>query len=147
MKKSIFLILAIAMGFTACEDDDMRNSEIPSVVLNGFTEQFPDAKGVEWEKKADIYEAEFDIYNVDHEAILNTEGSLLKYKYDIVYEELPEAIKTTITTDYDKTKVDEVELLKISENTYYQVEFDEEPTDTKIIFEETGAVNTEVTTW
>lgn len=147
MKKSIFLILAIAMGFTACEDDDMRNSDIPSVVLNGFTEQFLDAKGVEWEKKADIYEAEFDIYNVDHEAILNTEGSLLKYKYDIVYEELPEAIKTTITTDYDKTKVDEVELLKISENTYYQVEFDEEPTDTKIIFEETGAVNTEVTTW
>ena len=147
MKKSIFLILAIAMGFTACEDDDMRNSEIPSVVLNGFTEQFPDAKDVEWEKKADIYEAEFDIDNVDHEAILNTEGSLLKYKYDIVYEELPEAIKTTITTDYDKTKVDEVELLKISENTYYQVEFDEEPTDTKIIFEETGAVNTEVTTW
>lgn len=147
MKKSIFLILAIAMGFTACEDDDMRNSDIPSVVLNGFTEQFLDAKGVEWEKKADIYEAEFDIYNVDHEAILNTEGSLLKYKYDIVYEELPEAIKTTITTDYDKTKVDKVELLKISENTYYQVEFDEEPTDTKIIFEETGAVNTEVTTW
>ncbi|PRX48839.1 PepSY-like domain-containing protein [Salegentibacter salegens] len=147
MKKSIFLILAIAMGFTACEDDDLRNSDIPSVVLNGFTEEFPNATGVEWEKKAEFFEAEFALENVDYEAVLNTEGSLIKYKYDMVYDDLPAAVKTTITTDYDKTKIDEVELLKISENTYYQVEFEEEPTDANVIFEETGEVTTEITTW
>jgi hypothetical protein len=65
----------------------------------------------------------------------------------MVYDDLPAAVKTTITTDYDKTKIDEVELLKISENTYYQVEFEEEPTDANVIFEETGEVTTEITTW
>ncbi|PKD20362.1 hypothetical protein APR41_13870 [Salegentibacter salinarum] len=147
MKKSIFLILAIALGFTACENDDMRNSDIPSVVLNGFTEEFPDAKGVEWEIKADFYEADFDLANVDYEAVINTDGSLVRYKYEIVYDELPEAVKATITADYDQTKIDDIEVLKISENTYYQIEFDEEPTDVKVIFGKTGEVNTEVTTW
>ena len=147
MKKSIFLILAIAMGFTACEDDDMRNADIPSVVLNGFTEQFSNATGVEWEKKADLYEAEFEIEKVDYEAILSSDGTIVKYKYDVSYEALPEAVQASITADYDKTNIDEIELIQISETSYYQVEFDAEPNDNKIIFEESGQVTTEITTW
>lgn len=147
MKKSIFLVLAIALGFTACEDDDIRNSDIPSVVLNGFTEKFPNATGVEWEQKADFYEAEFDLDNVDYEAVINTDGSLEKYKYDILYNDLPEAVKSKITTDYDKSKIDEIEVLKISDTNYYQIEFDYTPVDTKVIFEDTGAVSTEIATW
>ncbi|GGW79759.1 PepSY-like domain-containing protein [Salegentibacter mishustinae] len=147
MKKTVFLVLAMAMVFTACEDDDIRNADIPSVVLNGFTEQFSNATGVEWEKKADLYEAEFEIEKVDYEAILSSDGTILKYKYDISYEALPEAVQASITADYDKTNIDEIELIQISETSYYQVEFDAEPNDNKIIFEESGQVTTEITTW
>jgi hypothetical protein len=147
MKKTVFLVLAIAMVFTACEDDDIRNADIPSVVLNGFTEQFSNATGVEWEKKADLYEAEFEIEKVVYEAILSSDGTILKYKYDISYEALPEAVQAYITADYDKTNIDEIELIQISETSYYQVEFDAEPNDNKIIFEESGQVTTEITTW
>lgn len=147
MKKTVFLVLAIAMVFTACEDDDMRNADIPSVVLNGFTEQFSNATGVEWEKKADLYEAEFEIEKVAYEAILSSDGTIVKYKYDVSYEALPEAVKASITADYDKTNIDEIELIQISETSYYQVEFDAEPNDNKIIFEESGQVTTEITTW
>ena len=147
MKKTVFLVLAIAMVFTACEDDDLRNADIPSVVLNGFTEQFSNATGVEWEKKADLYEAEFEIEKVDYEAILSSDGTIVKYKYDVSYEALPEAVQASITADYDKTNIDEIELIQISETSYYQVEFDAEPNDNKIIFEESGQVTTEITTW
>lgn len=147
MKKTVFLVLAIAMVFTACEDDDIRNADIPSVVLNGFTEQFSNATGVEWEKKADLYEAEFEIEKVAYEAILSSDGTIVKYKYDVSYEALPEAVKASITADYDKTNIDEIELIQISETSYYQVEFDAEPNDNKIIFEESGQVTTEITTW
>ena len=147
MKKTVFLVLAIAMVFTACEDDDIRNADIPSVVLNGFTEQFSNATGVEWEKKADLYEAEFEIEKVDYEAILSSDGTIVKYKYDASYEALPEAVQASITADYDKTNIDEIELIQISEKSYYQVEFDAEPNDNKIIFEESGQVTTEITTW
>ena len=147
MKKTVFLVLAIAMVFTACEDDDIRNADIPSVVLNGFTEQFSNATGVEWEKKADLYEAEFEIEKVAYEAILSSDGTIVKYKYDVSYEALPEAVQASITADYDKTNIDEIELIQISEKSYYQVEFDAEPNDNKIIFEESGQVTTEITTW
>lgn len=147
MKKTVFLVLAIAMVFTACEDDDIRNADIPSVVLNGFTEQFSNATGVEWEKKADLYEAEFEIEKVDYEAILSSDGTIVKYKYDVSYEALPEAVQASITADYDKANIDEIELIQISETSYYQVEFDAEPNDNKIIFEESGQVTTEITTW
>jgi hypothetical protein len=147
MKKTVFLVLAIAMVFTACEDDDIRNADIPSVVLNGFTEQFSNATGVEWEKKADLYEAEFEIQKVDYEAILSSDGTIVKYKYDVSYEALPEAVQASITADYDKANIDEIELIQISETSYYQVEFDAEPNDNKIIFEESGQVTTEITTW
>lgn len=147
MKKTVFLVLAIAMVFTACEDDDIRNADIPSVVLNGFTEQFSNATGVEWEKKADLYEAEFEIEKVDYEAILSSDGTIVKYKYDVSYEALPEAVQASITADYDKTNIDEIELIQISETSYYQVEFDAEPNDNKIIFGESGQVTTEITTW
>ena len=147
MKKTVFLVLAIAMVFTACEDDDIRNADIPSVVLNGFTEQFSNATGVEWEKKADLYEAEFEIEKVAYEAILSSDGTIVKYKYDVSYDALPEAVQASITADYDKTNIDEIELIQISETSYYQVEFDAEPNDNKIIFEESGQVTTEITTW
>ena len=147
MKKTVFLVLAIAMVFTACEDDDIRNADIPSVVLNGFTEQFSNATGVEWEKKADLYEAEFEIEKVDYEAILSSDGTIVKYKYDVSYEALPEAVQASITADYDKINIDEIELIQISETSYYQVEFDAEPNDNKIIFEESGQVTTQITTW
>lgn len=147
MKKTVFLVLAIAMVFTACEDDDIRNADIPSVVLNGFTEQFSNATGVEWEKKADLYEAEFEIEKVAYEAILSSDGTIVKYKYDVSYDALPEAVQASITADYDKTNIDEIELIQISETSYYQVEFDAEPNDNKIIFEESGQVTTQITTW
>ena len=147
MKKTVFLVLAIAMVFTACEDDDIRNADIPSVVLNGFTEQFSNATGVEWEKKADLYEVEFEIEKIDYEAILSSDGTIVKYKYDVSYEALPEAVQASITADYDKANIDEIELIQISETNYYQVEFDAEPNDNKIIFEESGQVTTEITTW
>jgi len=147
MKKITFLVLAIAMVFTACEDDDLRNSDIPSVVLNGFTEKFTKATNVEWEKMADVFEAEFEVDRVDYNAILNLEGTIVKYKYTISYDALPQAVQASITADYDSTKIDEIELIQISETSYYQVEFDAEPNDNKIIFEESGETANDVAPW
>lgn len=147
MKKAFLIVLAVVIGFSSCEDDDMRDSDVPSVVLNGFISMFPNAEKVEWEKRSDLFEAEFEIDNVEYDALLDAEGSILKYKYDILFEKLPEAVKTSITNQFDRTKVDDTEVLLIAETTYYQIKFDEEPQDNHVIFEESGQVNTNISPW
>ncbi len=141
MIKTVFLVLILAIGFISCDEDDLQRTDVPSIVANSFSEKFPNAKNLEWEKRANTYEAEFEVQNVEYETILNADGSIEKYKHELGYEELPEAVKDTISAEFNKTKIDDIELLEISENTYYQVEFDEELNDKNVIFEETGAVN------
>ena len=147
MKKAIILVLSLAMVFTACEENDIQNNDIPSVVLNAFTEKFSNATHVEWEKIGEEYEVEFDLEAIDYEAIIQADGTILKYKNDISFKALPEAIKETIIANYNKTKIDEVDEIHIGETIYYQVEFEAEPIDNKIIFEKSGQVTTEITTW
>lgn len=141
------LIMIVVIGFSGCDEGEIRKSDMPSVVLNGFKEKFPNGSRVEWEKKADLYEAEFEIQNVEYEAILNAEGTLFRFKHEISFNDLPEAVQTAITTDFDKAKIDDVELLQVKENRFYQIEFEKEFKDRKTIFEESGRIFTETMVW
>lgn len=147
MKKIVLLALVLAVGFVSCDEDDMRNTDVPSVVLNAFNAEFSDAKKVDWEQIGDNFEAEFEIKNVDYEAFLNSEGNLLRHKKEITYADLPESVKTSIESDFKERKIDEVELLNLENEIYYQVEFDDLPMDEKVIFSESGSVNSEIPAW
>jgi hypothetical protein len=147
MKKTVFMILAIGLGLSSCDDDDMRNTDIPSVVINGFTQQFSNAKDLEWDKNADMYEAEFTVNNVEYQAFLNPDGTFDKYKYDFTYKALPQSVQASIMKSFDRTKIEEVEVIEILGTSYYQVEFNEEPNDSKIIFDESGQVTSRISTW
>lgn len=147
MKIKIYLILFITTGFIACNENELGDASIPSVVINGFFEYFPNATGLQWKKRAAFYEADFEIQKLDYKAILNAEGVILKYKHGLTYNKLPEAIQARIADDFDQKKVENVELLQIMENRYYQVEFDEKPQDKKWIFEESGKYTTEIMPW
>jgi hypothetical protein len=46
---------------------DVPSSQVPSVILNSFKEQFSKATDVEWELNGDQYNVEFDISSADHE--------------------------------------------------------------------------------
>ncbi|WP_373060109.1 hypothetical protein [Zunongwangia sp. H14] len=144
MKRLFLLTMILAGMFISCDTDDSPNVETPSVVLNTFQREFPEAKDIDWEKYKENYKVEFEIENIDHTAIIANDGSLIKYKYEILASELPEPVNQTINTTYDRNKIDDTEILKIGEDTYYQVEFDNNFMDDKIIFNPTGEVNADV---
>lgn len=128
----------------SCDNDDSPNVETPSVVLNTFQSEFPEAMDVEWEEINDEYEVEFEIENIDHTAILSSNGNLIKYKYDILLSELPEPVNNTINASYDLNEIDDTKILKIDGETYYQVEFEKNLMDDKVVFNATGEVNSEI---
>ena len=119
-------------------DDDLRQSEVPSVVLNGFKEKFPNASGVEWEKKADGYEVEFKLRKSKYLAQLNKEGVVIQYNHPINFRELPEAIQDKILVTYDQARIGEIDLFIIGKKSYYQIEIDEGLKEKILLFNISG---------
>lgn len=146
MKRFILCIAIFAGGLlVSCDSDDSPNVDTPSVTLNSFQSEFPNAKDVEWEELQNgDYEAEFEINRIDHKALLNKEGNLIKYKYEILASELPELVNNAIDSNYDRSQLDDTEILKIDGKTFYQVEFDQIPMDKHVIFNEAGEESPDV---
>lgn len=149
MNLSMRLLFVLSFFIFSCNDDDndVVPSSIPEVVTNALVTAFPDAADVEWEKAGENYEADFDVNTVDHKALLTANGSMLMYKHDIAQADLPEAVKASIAQNYSGLQADDTELLNLSGTTYYQVEFDQSGTDTKVVFAEDGQVQEQVTYW
>lgn len=123
--KSIRIIAAAILGFTVLGcSQQIPESKIPSVVLNTLDVEFSNAANVEWEKKGDIYEVEFEVNNIDHEALIEETGTLIKYIKEVSLEELPEMLKTTLSSKEELKKVDDMHLLTLGEASYYQLEFE-----------------------
>lgn len=65
--KWLFVVCSVVM-FSACDDDDdYPSSKVPDSVQAALEAKYPAVKGVEWEKKAGYYVAEFRDNGVDTE--------------------------------------------------------------------------------
>ena len=78
-KKAIQLLVVIMMTTGTIIAQDMRQSDVPSVVVNNFKKEFPKAKDVEWEMKGDVYNVEFEIgLFTDYKAWYEASGKIIK---------------------------------------------------------------------
>jgi hypothetical protein len=91
MKK---LILAACLLFSATlgYSQDIKETEVPSVVLNTFKQQYAKAEKVEWKLKAGLYKVEFKVAKDDHEIWLDKTGKVVKHKEEIKSAQLPKGI-------------------------------------------------------
>ncbi|MCC9137145.1 PepSY-like domain-containing protein [Pontibacter silvestris] len=143
------LLFILSFFMFSCNDDDndVAPNSVPEAVTNALATAFPDATDVEWEMSGENYEADFDVNTVDYKALLTADGSMLMYKHDIAQANLPEAVRTSISQNYNSLQVDDTELLSLSGTTYYQIDFDQEGQDTKVVFTEDGQVQEQLTYW
>lgn len=123
MKSMILFMTAVAVSLVSCSQD-IPADKVPSVVQNTIQWKFANAVDIEWEKKSNFYEAEFDIANIDYKAHIDAAGKLIVYKMDMNVTELPAAIATAISSEHPGYKIDDAEKLEKDGTTYYQVELD-----------------------
>lgn len=148
MKNLILIMTVLSIGFFSCDkDDDVKITDTPTAVQTSFEAKFPNATAVSSEKKGNDYEVDFRLNNVEHEALFTAEGTLVKYKYDVLLSVFPESIKTTVSTDYEGKTIDDTEALVIDGATYYQLELDNSPQDMKLVFNADGTLNTQIPYW
>ena len=86
------LMLGLTLSNQAMAGKDVKESELPEIVLKTFKEAYPNAQKVEWEHKKvhigdlkglPLYEVEFeDADGVDHENLYGADGKLYKSGID-----------------------------------------------------------------
>lgn len=147
MRRIFLLSIFAAFSMTACAQDDLPNTDIPSVILNTFEAEFDNPTNTDWEMKGEDYEVKFEIQNVEYTALFNGSGALLKYKKDITETDLPEAVTTVLQSEFSSKKFDDFELLDIDNVEYYQVEIEETLRDKVIIFTASGEIASDIPEW
>jgi hypothetical protein len=86
------LMLGLTLSNQAMAGKDVKESELPEIVLKTFKDAYPNAANVEWEHKKvhmgklkglELYEVEFQDENgVDHENLYGADGKVYKSGLD-----------------------------------------------------------------
>ncbi|MCB7479795.1 PepSY-like domain-containing protein [Christiangramia sediminis] len=147
MRRLVFMSLFAVFFITGCAQKNVTKAEIPSVVLNAFKAEFDNPENSEWEMEGNDFEVEFDIAEVEHKALLDSDGKLLKYKKDITQADLPKAVVAILEAEFSDKKYDDFELLNINGEEYYQIEIDETLRDKNIVFTASGENATDIPVW
>lgn len=102
---------------------------------------------VEWETINDDYEVSFEMKNIDHDALLDRSGNLLKYKYEIEQTTLPNNIKSFLEQEYPQEKWEDFEHIIDGNSNYFQLELEGFFTDKKLVVDSTGRIMSNIKYW
>lgn len=149
MKEKIVGFLVVAGMVTACSNQEIASSKVPSVVLNAVSEQYPAKDNVEWKKLGKLYEADIDLNDsMDVTVQVNEAGQVMMQKQDITTAELPAAILSAVQAQYADYMVDEVEKVTKGSTVYYQMELEASgKKDKKIVFSADGKEDSSMEFW
>lgn len=137
MKKILAFTIPALMALTSCAQD-VKQSLVPSIVLNTFQQKFPKAYDVEWEKKGDFYEVEFDMGFKDHKVLIDTNGKMVKHKQEISSFDLPSVVKDKIAKSYPNYKMDDIDRIEIDGMVVYKIELENRLEEKKIYIKGNG---------
>ncbi len=141
MKKVSFITLLLLAPFCLLAQD-LAEAEVPRVVVNVFHKTFPKASKVEWEKKIDGYNVEFDIGRRDHEVWINDQGQIVKHKKELRSSELPKPVRDAIAQQYKGFRIDDADQFETGKKFYYKAELKKSGEERKVIFDQVGKVST-----
>ena len=131
----------------SCDDDDNVHTRVPSLVLNGFHREFPQALEVGWLQRDSLYQVDYEIAGDDNSALLNAEGQIIGTKREISIREIPSQVLSGLEKNFSSLDLDEPEQLDINGETFYQLEVEKILFDKKIVLDTTGKINTKLPYW
>jgi hypothetical protein len=139
MKSWFVLICAVGLSFNAGAQPISQN-QVPPVVLNAFQGKFANVPEVKWEKKEELYKAEFKVGKRGHDVWIDKTGKITKIKEDFPKKDLPAAIQQQITNEFKAYKLDDADKVEMDGKIFYQVELDGAAEDRKVLFTADGKI-------
>lgn len=123
---------------------DIPQSEVPSIILNAFKQHFPKASGIEWERKGEMYEAEFKIGTADYEVFYNSSGKLMRVKNDIAESELPAVVSSAIKKDFPGYRIKDLEKIDEQGVVTYKMELKKLNEEWDVVYDASGKLLSKV---
>jgi hypothetical protein len=124
MKNLILFAMILFFWQGSIQAQGIPSSEVPEAVKNAFMKTHSNAKDIEWERKGEYYNVEYEIGRNNHELWISSEGQILRHKEDISSSDLPRRIKEKIKSDYRSYRIDDAEKLTAGNQVFYKIELE-----------------------
>ena len=107
-------------------DNYINPSTIPSAVREAFNTRYPKAIRIKWEMQGPLYEVEFINDNFKHESLFKADGAWVRTEIDLTPKtaQLSSAILSYISTNYPGWRTDDVDLIQVPEDEYFEIELE-----------------------
>lgn len=146
--KKVFLATSI-MAFllvNTVSGQDIRQSQVPSIVVNNFQKAFHKARDVEWEMDGENYKVEFEtgLLGRDHSAWYTNAGKLIRHKEEISERDLPQSVSAKIKSEFASYRADDVEKITEGDRVTYRMELKKQREEWKVAFDAAGNILTKI---
>lgn len=109
-----------------------------------LTKDFPNAKDIDWETAAEIYEVEFEIGRTDYKAFYDNNANLLMYILEIREADIPAIVKNTASSKYPNYKIEDSKKIVKSNGVFYTIEMEKNDMEIKATYNENGTFIKEI---
>lgn len=142
MNKMILSACILALSTIGAFAQDIPQSQVPAVVVNSFQQKFPKAKGVDWELKAGLYEAEFEtgLFGTDHEVWIQSNGKIVRHKEELVKNDLPRAVIAKVKKDFPGYRIEDVKKITEEQKITYAFEVKSRTEEWKLVVDTQGNI-------
>lgn len=141
-RKTILSACLLALSTMGAFAQDIPQSQVPAVVVNSFQQKFPKAKGVDWELKAGLYEAEFEtgLFGADHEVWIQSNGKIVRHKEALAKNDLPNAVMAKMKRDFPGYRIEDVKRISEEQKITYAFEVKSRADEWKLVVDPNGNV-------
>lgn len=142
MKNLILTISILGLSITNISAQDIRQSEVPSVILNHFQKSFPKAADIDWEIKGNYYEVEFEtgFLGDDHKILYSRDGKLVRHEEEISKSNLPKTVLASIKRLFNGYRTDDIKKITEGGKVIYNVELKNYSQEWKVVFDAQGRI-------
>ena len=131
-------MILVVYSFSAC---GQKGNGVPNKVKTAFSQKFPDAKKVKWDKENDQeWEAEFKMKGQEYSANFGVDGNWKETEYEIKKSEIPAAIKTTLDNEFAGYKVEIAEVSETAEGKVFEFKLEKDEADAEVAIAPDGKV-------
>lgn len=137
MKSKLIPLLVVLLALVSCTE----NYKTTPIVEKSFSDKFPNAQEVEWEKENDKeWEAEFKVNARSYSANFDLDGNWIETEYEIKSSEVPKIVLDSLKTNFKKYTIEQIELSETSSGAVYEFEIESNDSKLEVIINLQGII-------